>query len=204
MKHLYPLFLENIQAHRLVLPNDTVILGFSGGKDSVTLFLLLKELQKDISFHFIAAYFNHRLRTDASEEEKWVCRFCENQGVELVTAGKNVLEFKSKAKLNLEHAASLSRYRFFQEVSARYENAKVATAHTKSDLTETFFIKLLRGSGLQGLSAIYSKKENTIIRPLLLFSQEEIFSFLQRNKTKYYTGPTNEGDEFLRNRIRHH
>lgn len=202
MKHLYPLFLENTREHHLVLPDDTVILGFSGGKDSVALFHLLRELKKDIPFHFIAAYFNHRLRTDASDEEKWVQGFCEKHNVELVTGSKNVMAFKTKEKLNLEHAASLSRYRFFQEVSSRYKNAKVATAHTKSDLTETFFIKLFRGSGLQGLSAIFSKKENTIIRPLLLFSQEQILSFLRRNNIGYYRDSTNEEDVFLRNRIR--
>jgi len=202
MKHLYPLFLENTREHHLVLPDDTVILGFSGGKDSVALFYLLKELKKDIPFTFITAYFNHRLRTDASEEEKWVEQFCMDQNVGLVTGSKNVMAFKTEEKLNLEHAASLSRYRFFQEVSSRYKNAKVATAHTKSDLTETFFIKLFRGSGLQGLSAIFSKKENTIIRPLLLFSQEQVLSFLRRNNIDFYRDRTNEEDVFLRNRIR--
>jgi tRNA(Ile)-lysidine synthase len=203
MKHLYPAFLESLKNHCLVNPHDTVILGFSGGKDSVTLFYLLQELKKDLEFHLVAAYFNHRLRSDAAKEEQWVTDFCNARGVELVTGSKNILRFKNQHKLNLEHAASLSRYSFFQQVSARYENAKVATAHTQSDLTETFFIKLLRGSGLQGLSTIYSKKENTIIRPLLLFDQEEILAFLKRNRISFYRDYTNEEDEFLRNRIRH-
>lgn len=203
MKRLYPSFLENTRIHYLIIPHDTVILGFSGGKDSVSLLLLLKELKKDIPFDLIAAYFNHGLRKDADAEEKWVRSFCENQDVELVTGSKNVGQFKKESGLNLEHAASLSRYRFFQEVSSRYTNAKVATAHTRSDLTETFFIKLFRGSGLQGLSAIASKKENNIIRPLLLFTQGEILSFIQRNNIEFYQDPTNKEDLFLRNRIRH-
>jgi tRNA(Ile)-lysidine synthase len=203
MKHLYPRFLNNIREYHLVLPGDTIILGFSGGKDSVTLLYLLKELKNDIPFTLIAAYFNHRLRMDSSEEEQWIDRFCRGLSVRLVKGGKNVLEFKKDMRLNLEHAASLSRYLFFREISTRYKNAKVATAHTRSDLTETFFIKLLRGSGLQGLSSIYSKKENTIIRPLLLFSQDEIIDFLKRNKIEFYQDPTNEEDEFLRNKIRH-
>ncbi len=179
-------------------------MGFSGGKDSVTLFYLLKELTKDMSFHFFAAYFNHRLRKDAGAEEQWVKDFCEKQDVELASGSKDVIAFMKENKLNLEHAASLSRYRFFQELSSMYKNAKVATAHTKSDLTETFFIKLFRGSGLQGLSSIFSRKENYIIRPLLLFSQEEILSFIRRNQIDYYKDPSNEEDEFLRNKIRHH
>jgi tRNA(Ile)-lysidine synthase len=204
MKILYPLFLESVKKNHLIQDHDTIILGFSGGKDSVTLFYLLEELKKDIDFYFIAAYFNHKIRTDSNEEEEWIKNFCSERGIELVIGTKNVIAFKAREKLNLEHAASLSRYRFFQEVSSRYKNAKVATAHTRSDLTETFFIKLFRGSGLQGLSTIYSRKENTIIRPLLLFTQEEILSFLQRNKIDFYMDYTNQQDEFLRNKIRHH
>lgn len=204
MNQLYRLFLENTRIHYLIIPHDTVILGFSGGKDSVSLLLLLKELKKDIPFNLIAAYFNHGLRKDANAEEKWVRTFCENHEIELVTGSKNILQFKKETGLNLEHAASLSRYRFFQEVSSKYKNSKVATAHTRSDLSETFFIKLFRGSGLQGLSAISSKKENNIIRPLLLFTQNEILSFIQRNNIEFYQDPTNQEDLFLRNRIRHH
>jgi tRNA(Ile)-lysidine synthase len=204
MKISYPSFLENIKKNHLVEDHDTIILGFSGGKDSVTLFYLLQELKKDIDFHLVAAYFNHKLRSDAVKEEQWVRDFCQCRNLELVIGSKNVIQFKKKHKLNLEHAASLSRYSFFQQVSSQYKNAKVATAHTKSDLTETFFIKLFRGSGLQGLSTIYSKKENTIIRPLLLFDQEEILAFLKRNNIPFYQDYTNEQDEFLRNRIRHH
>ena len=204
MNILYPSFVENIKKNHLVEEHDTIILGFSGGKDSVTLFYLLQELKKEIDFHLAAAYFNHKLRSDAAREQQWIKDFCQSRNLELVIGSKNVIQFKNKHKLNLEHAASLSRYSFFKKVSSQYNNAKVATAHTKSDLTETFFIKLFRGSGLQGLSTIYSKKENTIIRPLLLFDQEEILAFLKRNNIPFYRDYTNEQDEFLRNRIRHH
>lgn len=204
MNILYSPFFDNIKKNHLVQERDTIILGFSGGKDSVSLFYLLQELKKDINFHLVAAYFNHKLRTDAAREQQWVQDFCNSRELELVIGSKSVIRFKKKHKLNLEHAASLSRYSFFRRVSSRYKNSKVATAHTKSDLTETFFIKLFRGSGLQGLSTIYSKKENIIIRPLLIFDQEEILAFLERNKISFYQDYTNQQDEFLRNRIRLH
>jgi tRNA(Ile)-lysidine synthase len=202
MKILYPLFRENVERNQLIRDHDTIILGFSGGKDSVTLLCLLQELQKEMPFRLLAAYFNHRIRTDAPDEQRWIEDFCGSRGVELVIGGKDVIRFKDEHKLNLEHAASISRYSFFKQVSARFPNAKVATAHSKSDLTETFFIKLLRGSGLQGLTTIYSKKENTVIRPLLVFDQEEILAFLERNKRPFYQDYTNKEDRFLRNRIR--
>lgn len=207
MNTLYPTFYRHIRGYCLIEPGDTVILGLSGGKDSVALFYLLRELQKDVDFQLTAAYFNHKLRSDENQEERWVREFCASAGVKLVVGGKNIREFKENNKLNLEHAASISRYIFFREVSASLDGKagkiKVATAHTKSDLTETFFIKLFRGSGLQGLSTIYHKKENAIIRPLLLFDENEILSFLERNNIEFYEDYTNRDETFMRNRIRH-
>jgi tRNA(Ile)-lysidine synthase len=203
MKLLFTEFKKNIERHELVHPGDTVILGFSGGKDSVALALLLQELQKHISFRLIAAYFNHRLRSDAREEESWVRAFCAAHDIELETGSRDLKRFRAENRLNLEHAASLSRYDFFAALARRFPGARVATAHSRSDLGETFFIKLFRGSGLQGLSAIFQNKEKKIIRPLLIFSEAEILAFLERNHIDYYQDPTNLQDDFLRNRIRH-
>jgi tRNA(Ile)-lysidine synthase len=203
MKLLFPEFKKNIERHELVRPGDTVILGFSGGKDSVTLAVLLQELQKHIPFRFIAAYFNHGLRSDANEEEKWVRTFCEARGIELETGSRDLRRFKEENRLNMEHAASLSRYDFFASLANKIPGARVATAHSRSDLSETFFIKLFRGSGLQGLSAIFASKEKKIIRPLLIFSADEIRAFLKRSRLKFYQDTTNLQDDFLRNRIRH-
>lgn len=203
MKLLFPEFKKNIQDHELVRAGDTVILGLSGGKDSVTLAVLLQELQKHIPFRLVAAYFNHGLRSDAPEEENWVCAFCAARGIELETGSRDLRRFREENRLNLEHAASLSRYDFFKTLANKIPGARVATAHNRSDLSETFFIKLFRGSGLQGLSAIFQNKEKKIIRPLLIFSATDILAFLERNRLEYYQDPTNLQDDFLRNRIRH-
>lgn len=203
MNILFPEFKKNIQDHGLVRPGDTIILGFSGGKDSVTLALLLQELQKTLRFRLVAAYFNHRLRDDAREEEKWARDFCAARHIELEIGGRDVRRFREECHLNLEHAASLSRYNFFHALARRIPHSRVATAHSRSDLAETFFIKLFRGSGLQGLSAIYASKEKRIVRPLLVFSEAEILAFLERNGIEYYQDPTNLDHDFLRNRIRY-
>jgi tRNA(Ile)-lysidine synthase len=203
MKILFTEFKKNIEAHELVRPGDTVILGFSGGKDSVTLALLLQELQKHIPFRLVAAYFNHGLRPDAGEEEKWARAFCAAHAIELETGCRDLRRFREENRLNLEHAASLSRYDFFAALARQLPCSRVATAHSRSDLSETFFIKLFRGSGLQGLSAIFASKEKYIIRPLLIFSESAILDFLKRNQLKFYQDTTNLQDDFLRNRIRH-
>lgn len=203
MNYLYPPFLKNVKDFKLVERENTIIAAFSGGKDSVTLLLLLKELQKDIDFKLIAAYFNHHIRQDSREEERWVKDFCSSLQVELKVGSGDVTTYKEQRRINLENAASIMRTRFLEETAAACKNARIATAHTKSDLVETFFIKLLRGSGSRGLSAIYSRVGETIIRPLLIFSQKEILSFLERKEMSYYLDPSNEENVFLRNKIRH-
>ncbi len=202
MKNLYPLFLKNIKRLKLIDNNETIIIALSGGKDSVTLTHLLKKLQESINFQLIAAYFNHQIRKDSKKEEHWIENFCKSLNIKLLKAKGDVISYKLKNKLNLEHAASILRYRFLNNVSSKYKNSKIATAHTKSDLFETFLIKLLRGSGNQGLSAIFTKKGDNIIRPLLIFSKEDIISFLKRNKIQYYEDYTNKQNEFIRNKIR--
>ncbi|MCX6556898.1 MAG: tRNA lysidine(34) synthetase TilS [Candidatus Aminicenantes bacterium] len=203
MKLLFPAFKKNIEQNRLLCSGATVLVGFSGGKDSVALITLLQELQKSFPLTIIAAYFNHGLRPDAKEEENWVRAFCKARNIELEIGSRDLRRFRRENRLNLEHAASLSRYDFFAALASKIPGARVATAHSRSDLSETFFIKLFRGSGLQGLSAIFASKEKQLIRPLLIFSADEICAFLERNRLEFYQDPTNLQDDFLRNRIRH-
>lgn len=202
MKYLYPPFLKHISDRYLVEPGDTVIAAFSGGKDSLSLLHLLKQLKQDIPIQLIAAYFNHQIRSDHSQEQRFVEKTCRSMDIKLITQSEDVVSFQHKNSLNLEHAASLLRYRFLKDVSRDHQPVKIATGHTRSDLAETFLIKLLRGSGPRGLSSIYARKDATIIRPLLIFSQEEIRDFLERNSIHFYPDYTNEDNTLLRNRIR--
>lgn len=188
----------------MILPGDTIVLAFSGGKDSLTLLLLLQELRRDIDFDLLAAYFNHHIREDAGREETWVKNFCASREIPLRVGGGDVPAVKARERLNLEEAAAMMRTRFFKEVAAPLPGAKIATAHQRTDLVETFFIKLFRGSGSQGLSALFESIGEKIVRPLLIFSEEDIRGFLTRNRIDYYRDYTNEEEKFLRNRIRRH
>lgn len=168
----------------------------------MTLLYLLKQLQRDIPFQLVAAYFNHNLREDAAEEESWIRETCREMEIELAVGGADVAQYRQEEKLNLEHAASLLRYQFLEETASRYPQSCISTAHTKTDITETFFIKLMRGSGNRGLAAIYSKKGTRLIRPLLPFHQDDILGFLQRNHISFYQDSTNLENHFLRNKVR--
>jgi tRNA(Ile)-lysidine synthase len=202
MKQLFPQFSEHIKKNKLIIDHDIIIAAFSGGKDSLALLLLLKELQHSINFQFIAAYFNHQLRKDAEEEEAWVRQCCQKLSVELIISRGDLKQHLLQNKSNLENTASIFRYQFFNRLLADYPHSKIATAHTQSDLTETFFIKLIRGSGLRGLSAIYQVKQQRFIRPLLQFSSSDILEFLNRNQIAHYQDYTNSDCSFLRNRLR--
>jgi tRNA(Ile)-lysidine synthase len=203
MKYIYPPFFRHISDKQLIRAGDTIIAAFSGGKDSLSLLHLMKRLEQDIPVQLIAAYFNHRIRTDHSEEQRFVEKTCRDMDIQLVVQSEDVESYRKKNRLNLEHAASLLRYRFLEEAGRKYRPAKIATGHTRSDLAETFLIKLLRGSGSRGLSSIYARKGTRIIRPLLIFSKEETEDFLQRNHIGFYSDTTNLDNTLLRNRIRH-
>lgn len=202
MKFIYSKFKDIIDNNDLIAKGDTIIIALSGGKDSVALTILLKSLQKEIDFDLVAAYFNHKIRTDYKEEEDWVKKFCKTYGIQLFTGGAFVKKYVAQNRLNLENGASILRYKFFNSIIDNYKNVKVFTAHTKSDVTETFLIKLFRGSGLQGLTSISMKKNKLFYRPLLHFTKEQILDFLQRNNINFYTDYSNIDNVFLRNKIR--
>ena len=202
MESVYSEFKNVIHNNSLIRKDDTVIVALSGGKDSVALTILLKQLQNKFDFNLIAAYFNHKIRTDHREEETWVRNFSKDNKLKLYTSSASVKSYVKQNKINLENGASILRYDFFHSLLKKNKNSKIFTAHTKSDTTETFFIKLFRGSGLQGLTSISMIKNGQIFRPLLNFTKMEILNFLEINKIQFYTDSSNSDNKFLRNRIR--
>lgn len=200
MKTFNSRFYEFIKKHGL-LKTSHIVIAFSGGKDSVTLFHLLKELQQTRKFRLTGAYLNHNLRKDSQTEEEWVTQFFKSHSTDLVKRSLKIAGLAEKRGMNLEHTASVERYRFFSEISKR-NGATVVTAHTKSDITETFLIKLFRGSGTQGLTSIHMIKDNYLQRPLLPFTQEEITEYLKSSGLSHYQDSSNLKSDFLRNRIR--
>ena len=104
--------------------------------------------------------------------------------------------------MNLENAASIQRYEFLKNLAGQYRKSRIATGHTGSDLTETFLMKLFRGSGSRGLGAIHTRKDVVIIRPMLILSNQDVMAFLRRNHLSYYKDISNEDNLFLRNRVR--
>ena len=179
----------------LIRPGDKIVCAVSGGADSMALlwalFLLKEEWDLDIS----AAHFNHRLRgAESDRDEAFVREFCAGYKIPLHVGSGTIIP----GKKGLEAAARDARYAFLRTLSG-----KIATAHTADDNAETLLMHLVRGTGLKGLGGIMPQNGN-VIRPMLSITRREIEDFLAEYAVDHITDSSNDGDDFLRNRIRHH
>ena len=184
-----------LRHHEMLQADDTVICAVSGGADSMALLFALYLLQDKLQFQVQAAHFNHNLRgAESDADQAFVQEFCSRYDIPLHLGSGKVIA----GEKGLEAAARDARYRFFQGLSG-----KIATAHTANDNAETVLMRLVRGTGLKGLGAIAPVRGN-IIRPLLNVTRGEILSFLEEYHIPYRQDSSNNTDDFLRNRLRHH
>lgn len=189
---------------QMLQSEDCVIVGVSGGADSICLLLLLSQLQKVIGFRMVAVHVNHGLRgLDADADEAYVKKFCKELGVVCESYYADVELISKKRKQSTEEAGREVRREFFEKTMRKYGGTKIALAHHQNDSAETFFINLARGTGLRGLGGI-APVNGSVIRPLLCLRREEIEAYLKQEGISYCTDDTNHGDDYTRNRIRNH
>jgi len=183
-----------------------IIIGVSGGADSVCLLDILVKLAPKYDFHLSVAHINYGLRgQDSDKDEKFVKNLAEKYGLtfNLLKFPRHSLrqKFKSKGE-NLENALRQIRYDFFEKVRREKKFDLIAVAHNQNDQSETALMRILRGAGLQGLAAMRPRTEK-IIRPLLNTSRRKILEYLKTNHLTYRVDLSNKDTKFLRNRIRH-
>ena len=184
-----------IEKYGMLSVGDRVLVGLSGGADSVCLLLCLIELGINIS----AFHVNHNLRGEESIRDKNFCiDLCNRLGIKIYTADIDVLGYCKENHVSVEEGARELRYKALSSV----ECDKIATAHNLNDCLETTIFNLARGTGLKGLCSIPPKRDN-IIRPLIECSRDEIESFLAEKGQDFVTDSTNLEDEYTRNKIRH-
>ena len=179
----------------LIAPGDRVTVALSGGADSVALLFGLYLLKDKLGITLAAAHFNHHLRGEESDrDEGFVRDFCHRYDVPLTVGHGQILP----GKKGLEAAARDARYGFLRALPG-----KIATAHTADDNAETVLMHLVRGTGLKGLGGI-APVSGQVIRPLLSVTRREVEAFCAEWCLNFITDSSNEGDAFLRNRLRHH
>lgn len=189
---------------QMLQSEDCVIVGVSGGADSICLLWLLSDLQKEMGFQMVAVHVNHGLRgVEADADERFVKKCCEGLGIPCETYYADVELISKKWKQSTEETGREVRRTFFEETLEKYHGTKIALAHHQNDNAETFMLNLARGTGLRGLGGI-SPVNGKVIRPLLCLKREEIENYLEQKGILYCNDCTNQSDEYTRNRIRNH
>ncbi len=193
---------KTILGHGLFRKKDRILIACSGGVDSTALLHILLDLSQEWSFELFLGHFNHRLRSTADRDERFVRRMAKKYSLPLFVGRQDVRSYARKKKLNIEEAGRELRYRFLKRTAARIGTGKIATGHTMSDQAETFLMRLLRGSGLRGLAGIYPAVEGMVVRPLLEVEREEIENYLKAQGIEFRFDESNLDRRYLRNRIR--
>ncbi len=193
---------KTIDRHNLLEKGDRVVVAISGGPDSVCLLHILHRLSKEYEIQIYGAHLNHNFRgMEAQRDAQYVNRLCEELNIMCFIKSMDVGKYAKDNGYSLEEAGRILRYQFFDEVSDRVEANKIAVAHNQKDQAETVLMRLLRGTGPQGLSAIRHKR-GRIIRPLLEVAREDIEGYCHENSLSPRIDHTNLQTIYHRNKIR--
>ena len=198
---------NNIYAYNLIDDKDIIILGLSGGPDSVFLLHALSILkpviykEKNITFEIHAAHVNHMIRAEAAQDE-----LVARKNAEIVNSTFHVLKFDvikeaKRLKIGTEECGRNVRYEFFNQIKHNINATKIATAHNAGDNAETIILNFIRGAGISGLSGM-NLKTNDIIRPILNISKQDILEYLNKNNIEYAIDKTNLENDYTRNKVR--
>ena len=191
-----------IKAQGMLSPFDTIIVGVSGGADSVCLLTCLHRLREQYHLKLYAVHVNHMLRgMEADEDEAFVRDLCKKLSVPLHCVREDVKSLAEHSGATLEEAGRNLRYLSFEQECERVKAHKIAVAHNLNDNAETVLFHLFRGTGLTGMTGI-PKKRGQIIRPLLCVTRDEIEHFLGKEGISYRTDSTNLSNDYTRNKIR--
>ena len=194
---------RTIRKYGMLAPDDHVIVAVSGGVDSVALLLCLHKLAPRLRLSLTVAHLNHRIRgPEADADEEFVYRISADLGLACVSESIEVKHEAAETKQNLEELARRRRYDFLRRIARRLGAQKIAVGHTLNDQAETALFRYIRGSGIEGLSAIHPVVDGMIIRPLLECPRDRIVDYLKRRGISFREDSTNNDLRHSRNRIR--
>ena len=194
---------ETITKFKLIQDGDKIVLGVSGGPDSICMLDILNQLKNDkIKFDIIVAHINHPIREEANQDENYVQNYCKKNNIKFCFQRIDVKKYANNNKIGLEEAGRKLRYIFFDEVMKLNNGNKIAIAHNKNDKIETIIMNEIRGCGLSGLKGIEPMRNNQIIRPLIECERIEIEKYCEENNLNPRIDKTNFINDCTRNKIR--
>lgn len=192
-------FKDNI--NNLIENDDTIIVGASGGPDSQFLICLLNQIKEEYKLNIILAHLNHLHRKEAINDENLVIETGKKLKLDVRVKRASMDDFAREKKISAEDAGRRLRYEFFREISKEFDQAKIAVAHNKDDQAETVLMRMVRGTGLDGLAGMDFRSDD-IIRPILTFEKKEILAYLNENMIPYALDQSNFSNDYTRNYIR--
>ncbi len=191
-----------IKKHSMLKNCNGIVIGLSGGADSIALLLVLEEICKQKNIKLYAAHINHMLRgQEAFRDEQFVKDLCDKKGIELFCLKADISKIAKQNKEGIEQCGRRVRYDFFNEVLEKTKAQKIATAHTASDNIETMLFNFTRGTGIKGMCGILPVRDN-IIRPLINCSREDIENYCKSKGQDYIIDSSNFCLDYSRNKIR--
>ena len=197
--------LKLIQKYNLIENGDRLVLGVSGGPDSMCMLDVLNNIKNNpdinMEFSIVVAHINHMIRAEADSDEQYVREYCEKNNIDFYSKSIDVQKIGNNMKIGTEEAGRKVRYEFFDEVLKLTDSNKIAIAHNKNDKIETIFMNIFRGSGLLGLKGIEAKN-GKYIRPLIECERNEIEKYCLDKNLKPRIDKTNFDNTYTRNKIR--
>jgi tRNA(Ile)-lysidine synthase len=195
--------IRTIERYGMLRPGDRVLVGLSGGADSVALTELLVELKPRLGVALVLAHLDHGLRAEAEEDESFCRSLAERLSLPFVSERIDVAGRARESKRSIEAEGRSARYQFLETQALRFGAQRIAVGHTLDDQAETFLLRLFRGSGGRGLGSIHPVKDGRVIRPLIEVRRREIEIYLDERSAAFREDRSNADPRFTRNRIRH-
>ncbi len=195
--------LKTIKDHSMFTPGDKVIAAVSGGPDSICLLHILNILKSSLNIGLIAAHVNHGLRgEEADGDEEYARKVCDSFGVPFFSRKTDITVLAAKKGISLELAGREARYDFFNELLSEHKADKIALAHNANDQAETILMRIIRGTGLEGLVGIKPVRDGVFVRPLIQICRHDIENYCNKNNLKLRIDRTNLDNIYTRNKVR--
>ncbi|MEE9269836.1 MAG: tRNA lysidine(34) synthetase TilS [Candidatus Krumholzibacteria bacterium] len=188
-------------SEELIPEGSLVLAAVSGGPDSMALLSILHELGKDLGFRVTVGHFDHQIRPSSDDDRALVEEYARSAGLAFHKGRGDVPALAEASGDSLEEAARKARYRFLADVAEKIGAERIATGHTRNDQVETVIMRILRGTGIRGLTGIPTRR-GKIVRPLLCLGREDTHAYCEALNIRSAVDPSNEDTRFVRNRIR--